>query len=69
MKTNCVDLSGPAFPTLNSNPEQHGLTIRDYFASQAVSGYIQENPKADFLQIAELAYGLADAMLAERGRV
>lgn len=43
-----------------------GLTLRDYFAAQAMAGFLAVpggiNPQAD----AHLAYLIADAMLAER---
>lgn len=45
-----------------------GLTLRDYFAAQAMAGFLATpapvNPKSD----AELAYRIADAMLAERSK-
>lgn len=45
-----------------------GLTLRDYFAAQAMAGFLATpapvNPKSD----AELAYRIADAMLAERAK-
>ena len=46
-----------------------GMTLRDYFAAQALAGYCA-NPEFDegFAQTAHLAYTQADAMIAERDR-
>ena len=46
---------------------QDGMTLRDYFAGQALVGLLS---RSDFLRskiIAENAYAYADAMLEERG--
>ena len=66
----------PAFPSLhwvapqghsaNENPQ--GMTLRDYFAAQALSGlinYYSPEPTGH-KAIAELCYSLADAMLRAR---
>lgn len=43
-----------------------GMTLRDYFAGQALEGVVR---KMHFAQnIAETAYEIADAMLAERAK-
>jgi len=68
----------PAFPTMGNTyfpnttqlcakQEDTGMTLRDYFAGQALTqlGYIGRNP-ADYKNVAECCYGFADAMLAER---
>lgn len=57
---------GPAFPA-----DQHavaGMTLRDYFAAKAMQGFCTRPPEdfADMRMVAEQAYELADAMLAER---
>lgn len=45
-----------------------GLTLRDYFAAQAMAGFLAipggVNPEME----ANLAYRIADAMLAERAK-
>ena len=57
---------GPAFPLKNLGLYP-GLTIRDYFAGQALAGMLAntdiDKPPGP---LAEDAYMLADAMLAER---
>jgi hypothetical protein len=54
------------------NMDQRGMTLRDYFAGEAVSSIMTafiNNPEKDALeQGAELAYMLADAMLKARGK-
>ncbi|MEW5666231.1 hypothetical protein AB1288_07835 [Pseudomonas putida] len=75
------DTSGPAFPVTLPSGESYqghmphdGMTLRDYFAAQALQGmlpypgnemwgsFAEMTPK----QAAESAYGYADAMLAAR---
>ncbi len=69
---------GPAFPggisatskpSDDAEPTQIGMTLRDYFAAQAVNGLMatlidgmQATPKA----IAEQGYAVADAMIVQR---
>ncbi len=74
---------GPAFPkpttlvTANEpwqpwNEEQPGMSLRDYFAAQALNGFLSgrvtfvdnNNPNENNFAIA--AYKVADAMIAER---
>lgn len=62
------DDGGPAFPRGVSETKedyagaQGGMSLRDWFAGQAMVGYEAESAQA----IAEVAYAIADAMLAER---
>lgn len=71
---------GQAFPMANREgvPNVMGMSLRDYFAGQALVGEINiqvemakagiattDNPVTD---IARIAYEVADAMLAERER-
>jgi len=58
-----------------TNPErafpadyQGGMSIRDYFAGQALTGITTRAPFNSVEEYAQLAYALADAMLAERDR-
>jgi len=59
----------PAFPALNEVglEKAYGMTLRDYFAAQAMQGLILINDldmhEADY---ARLAYQQADAMLKAR---
>lgn len=64
----------PAFPKPNSDvdvPEQEGMTLRDYFAAAALMGLARSYATGevdDYLPqfVAQDAYKLADACLAER---
>lgn len=67
------DAGGFAFPQTiqyagGKTVFHHGLTIRDYFAAQVITGLIpsavQENVDPD--DISAAAYAVADAMLAAR---
>ena len=70
------DKSGPAFPPMIPGHGFQGLSIRDYFAAQALPAVIRhittDGKFSEDLQtpsfVAELAYGLADAMLAKRSK-
>ena len=59
-----------AFPNegLDDN-EYNGMTLRDYFAGQALPGILRlaRGPDSNEL-MAEAAYTIADAMLKERGK-
>lgn len=76
-----VDASGPAFPNGAYHPDGSlvdGMTLRDYFAAQAMNGILafhraqQEGlPSATgdpFVVTARSAYRFADAMLKERSK-
>lgn len=60
----------PAFPAmhLDLGDDEHGLTIRDYFAARAMQGFASDpNFVPESLQeMAELSYKWADAMCAVR---
>ena len=64
---------GSAFPESYSGAFQphegigFGMTLRDYFAAQALPAIIQES-KMGITSDAASAYRYADAMLAERGK-
>lgn len=75
------DDGGAAFPGMAPNPPYHvsGMTLRDYFAGQALTGFVG-NPEVtakfaryDYAEsqreIADGAYRMADAMLAARAPV
>ncbi|HHL1692043.1 TPA: hypothetical protein ACQ299_000955 [Klebsiella pneumoniae] len=64
---------GPAYP----NQGYEGLTVRDYFAAQAMRGWLASYPERDKHpvathhenMVAELSYLMADAMLKAREEV
>lgn len=57
---------GAAFPVMYVS---EGMTLRDYFAGQALAGALADpNFNMPPAQLAELAYMEADAMLAARER-
>lgn len=60
---------GPAFPANHFDlaDNEHGMTLRDYFAAKAMAVYIAENYGSGE-DMARAAYRTADAMLAERAR-
>ena len=72
-----IDNGGPAFPSLDTDEHRQvystnpGMTLRDWFAGMALQG-ILTNKVADTItaswrcKVADLAYGLADAMIATR---
>jgi len=56
--------SEPAFPTPIISVMQHtGMTLRDYFAAQAM---LRTSVGASYEQLAKTAYEIADAMLKAR---
>ncbi len=46
---------------------QDGMTLRDYFAGQALIGRLADGTDRRKRDVAEEAYAYADAMMAERG--
>ncbi len=42
------------------------MSLRDWFAGQALAGLMMKDPWADPLMLASYAFNAADAMLAER---
>jgi hypothetical protein len=63
-----IDNGGPAFPVQAWNGEEQvlvhvGMTLRDWFAGQAMIGMLSSKP---ITFCAEDAYTFADAMLAAR---
>jgi hypothetical protein len=57
---------GAAFPHVSTHLDRTGMTLRDYFAGQALAALAQVlRYDMSHLQ-AEYAYRLADAMIAER---
>ena len=67
------DESRPAFPVSRygdgeGGPIEGGLSMRDYFAAAALQGICASGPSKEYTdqRLANEAYKLADAMLAER---
>lgn len=58
---------GPAFPCGPENSDHPGMSLRDFFAGQAIAGLGLTDEETDsWGGVAAYAYGLADAMLKER---
>jgi hypothetical protein len=74
-----TNTGGPAFPTSNGGSPDDGMTLRDYFAAKAMQGMLSnfdwmQHAAAQFSNIQgeelvpQMAYEIADAMLAARSR-
>lgn len=70
-----IDNGGPAFASAGLDWHQDGMSLRDYFAAQAlpaiIAAYVEANGRcigSDHVRpnCASHAYKFADAMLAER---
>ena len=69
-----IDDGGPAYPTENDNKYWIGMTLRDYFAGQALAGIMGNPDHQDAMSTRPLethgaakhAYLVADAMLTAR---
>lgn len=60
---------GPAFPCIGHDWD--GMTLRDWFAGQAMAAFIASNDHEAgdrITDIPEYAYNVADAMLAARAK-
>lgn len=61
---------GPAFPALGPNYpySENGMSLRDWFAGQALAGFIAASANRNILAKLEasMCYQMADAMLAAR---
>lgn len=67
------NMNEPAFPVTNcAEHEFVGLTLRDYFAAKAMQSMCAVFESEDFrygnLELAQMAYSVADAMLEERAK-
>jgi len=70
MTTKLINDGGPAYPSgksekagfENSHPLYEGMTLRDYFAGQALAGITSIPTKFTSIVIANQCYLLADAM-------
>jgi hypothetical protein len=65
-----INDGGPAFPP--GDGSENGMTLRDYFAGQALAGQLAFSPSDPFKkyhqpeEVASACYRFADAMLAAR---
>ncbi len=66
---------GPAFPANDWNKDQRGMSLRDWFAGQAIAGICASSlserqaklsPEELRKQVGDAAYIIADAMIAAR---
>jgi len=62
---------GAAFPLVAENPPYHvadGMSLRDYFAGQALVGLCSQYGynSCNVIGLANMSYNIADAMLKER---
>lgn len=76
-----IDDGGQAFPVADQHETNTGMTLRDYFAGQALKGMLCRHwpgegshfkpwhplDEKDASSMANMAYTMADAMLVERG--
>ena len=69
------DNGGPAFPIpgLHNDADFNGMSLRDYFAGQALASSFSEAvrlipSKMTATEYAESMFGIADAMLAARNQ-
>ncbi len=58
----------PAFPAMHFDlaDNEHGLTMRDYFAAKAMQGLLASEVNAPLKTFANQAYTMADAMMEAR---
>jgi hypothetical protein len=62
-----IDDGGPAFPVVNPGTyASPGMTMRDWFAGQALCGIMSGSSRTNFEMVSKEAYKLADAMLNHR---
>ena len=68
---------GPAYPTIYEHLHENGIktlgtvdgmTLRDYFAGQAMIPALDSFWSVDEDEVAERCYRIADAMIAERDK-
>lgn len=69
------DNGGPAFPAQWDDKDNEGMTLRDWFAGQALVGIINAcamdarvRGETSEMLFARKAYSVADAMIAARGK-
>jgi hypothetical protein len=60
------ETGGPAFPVTGHIELEWGMTLRDYFAAKSMQGLIAAGKSIPWIEIAGVAYDMADAMLEAR---
>jgi len=57
-----------AFPAMHIDlaDNEHGMTLRDYFAAKAIIAYHADGNYSSYEDVANWCYALADAMLEAR---
>ena len=61
-----MDAEQHVFPHPSGAQGCDGITLRDWFAGQAIAGWVSQEWNAE--EAARVAYQAADAMMAERNR-
>ena len=64
-----INYVAPVFPTPAGTQHNDGMTLRDYFAAAALTGYLgnpEGNSKWEISDVAQFCYRQADAMLKAR---
>lgn len=62
-----IKTGGPAFPLVAQNWHREGMTLRDYFAAQAIQVFLN-NPETEWDEDVRDAYAVADKMIKERDK-
>jgi hypothetical protein len=59
---------GDIFYSSQISADTQGMSLRDWFAGQALSGFLAGDPQTEWkpTAVAACAYGMADAMIAAR---
>lgn len=52
-----------AFPSQTSDSYWHGMTLREWYAGQALAGLAMEHPRCSAIELAADAFAFADAMI------
>ena len=64
-----INYVAPVFPTPAGTQHNDGMTLRDYFAGQAMAAIITSvycTPETIYTEVSSRAYAQADAMLKAR---
>lgn len=57
-----------AYPTISNTGPRPGMELRDWFAGQALMGWLADGTANDAGLAAKEAYAFADAMMTERDK-